>query len=558
MRYLSVSLLVLLASLTGFGQTAAFMVFHASADPNLSEVDVYYDQFLLHPGLAFRQLSFRQEVLAGTPYQIEVTLPNTDTTVASTRLTPASEREYILLLTGVRTPANFAPNPDGMSTAAKLLSTELPMSAADPNRVELVFVHAVTDAPTVRILRPGGQPLYTGSASFGSLLDGLLPADTLTIEFYTLGGTLLARFRGDLRDYEGQTGVLVLSGFAQPGRNQNGPELGLHAVLLDGTIVPFQRVDTQTQTARLQLVHASPDPQLAAVDVYLNGQKVLDDFGFRSATPLQELPAGVPLTVGIAPSTSQSVADTFRSFSAVLPSGSTLCAVVCGLLSPQDYAPNPSGRSTELSVVVVPVQERASSSTAVALATVHAVTDAPAVTLTAFGTSLAQGLVYGEAAPYRELPAGSDTLQGLPLRYRMELTPYAGQAGVLILTGFAHPEANRNGPALAPIIVLPSGTVVELSPVTSIEEPTTPGSPRAWLVAENRWLRLPIPEQVPGPMTIELFTLTGARIAHWEFSSQQWGGHTVELPPFAARGIYLCRVWAPPAGRSWWWIVYAE
>lgn len=556
---LSVSaVLLLLAIAESHAQSAGFAIFHASADPQLAEVDAYYDDFLLHPGLPFRQLSFRQEVLAGSPYQVRLTLPNTDTTVANLQLTPAPDAEYLLVFTGVRTPANFAPNPDGINTAATLLAQQLPFSAPDPSRVWLAFAHAATDVPSIRIVRAGGQQLYSGSIGFRSLEPGLLPADTLTLELYTLGGTVLARFRADLRQYAGETGLLVLSGFLQPGQNQNGPALGLHAVFLDGTIVPFQRVDTQAQTARIQLVHASPDPELALVDVYINGQKVLDDFTFRTATPLQELPAGVPLTVGIARGTSQSVADTLRSFSAVLPAGSTLCAVVCGVLSPSNFAPNPNGRSTAFTLVAVPLQERAPSSSTVALAMVHAVTDAPAVTVSTSRAQLAQGLLYTDVAPYTELPAGSDTLRGLAQEYRLDLTPFAGQAGILVLTGFANPAANGNGPALAPIMVFPNGTVVTLSPVVGVEEHAVEESLWTRFSSDARRLWIALRTPLPGSFVVELFTLTGARVLRTEIPGQSTGWSSVPLPEAAVGAVYLCRLWAPATGRSWYRVLCAE
>lgn len=549
---------LLLTCAESHAQSAGFSVFHASADPQLQEVDVYYDGFPLHPGLPFRQLSFRQEVFAGSPYQLEVTLPNTDTTIASTQLTPAPNAEYMLILLGVRTPANFAPNPDGVNTAATLLTQQLPLTSPDPDRVWLAFAHAATDVPSIRLTRANGQPLYSGSITFRSLVEGLLPADTLTVELYTLGGTLLARFRGDLSRYAGETGLLVLSGFLQPGQNQNGPALGLHAVFLDGTILPFQRVDVQAQTARVQLIHASPDPQLASVDIYLNGQKILDDFAFRSATPLQEFPAATPLTVGIARSTSQSVADTLRSFTAVLPPGSTLCAVVCGVLSPSNFAPNPNGRSTELTVVAVPVQERAPSPNTVAVATVHAVTDAPAVSLNASGIPLAQGLLYTDVAPYTELPIGSDTLRGLPREYTMDLTAYGGNAGIMVLTGFANPAANGNGPELTPIIVFPNGTVVTLSPLVGIAHGAADGSVVARLSASDRRLWLYVSEPVSGYLFVELFTLTGAHVLRREIAGQHPGWHSIPLPSLASNSVYLCRIWAPATGQIWYRMLCTE
>jgi hypothetical protein len=528
-------------------QVASFAVFHASADPALAQVDVYYDDYEVQLGLPFRQLSFRTDVLAGTSYTISVTPALDTTTVASLRLTPQPDRYYILTLLGVRQPGRFTPNPDGVNTAAKLLAQEVPTLVEDTARVWLAFVHAATDAPTLRLVRATGSPLY-GATSYGSSTTGWVPADTLTVELSTLGGTVVARFRGDLHGFAGMGGLLVLSGFVQPASNQNGAGLGLHAVFPDGTVVEFQRVDVQAQTASIQLIHASPDPRLALVDVYINGTKVLDDFGFRSATPLQELPAGTPLVVGIAPSTSQSVADTVRSFRAVLPAGAKLCAIVCGVLSPQNFAPNPNGRPTDLTVVSFPLQEQAPAS-AVALSVVHAVSDAPALNLSAGTTSLAQGLLYTDTAPYQELPASADTLHGLPTEYLLDLAPHAGKAGVLVVTGFANPAANGNGPGLQPILVFPDGTAIMLSPVTSVADavPVPPPMVLRLIASEQLWVSVP----AAMPVTVELFTLTGERLAAWSLPAHaSTAQHTLSLPARLAHGVYLCRI-AAPLARQW-------
>ncbi|MBK7945469.1 MAG: DUF4397 domain-containing protein [Flavobacteriales bacterium] len=49
----------------------------------------------------------------------------------------------------------------------------------------------------------------------------------------------------------------------------------------------------QAQTARLQIIHNCADLNAAAVDVYVNGGIVFDDFAFRTATGFFDIPAGV-------------------------------------------------------------------------------------------------------------------------------------------------------------------------------------------------------------------------------------------------------------------------
>ncbi len=64
---------------------------------------------------------------------------------------------------------------------------------------------------------------------------------------------------------------------------------------------------TFAQTARLQVIHNAADPGAVAVDIYLNGTLLLDNFGFREATPYIDAPAGTPINIGVAGPNSTSV-----------------------------------------------------------------------------------------------------------------------------------------------------------------------------------------------------------------------------------------------------------
>ena len=71
-------------------------------------------------------------------------------------------------------------------------------------------------------------------------------------------------------------------------------------------------------TARLQVIHNAADPLASEVDVYVNGDLLLDNFAFRTATPFVTVPAGVTLNIGVAPSTSTSANDTIKNIPVVL------------------------------------------------------------------------------------------------------------------------------------------------------------------------------------------------------------------------------------------------
>uniref|UniRef100_UPI00333E67ED DUF4397 domain-containing protein n=1 Tax=Flavobacterium sp. TaxID=239 RepID=UPI00333E67ED len=91
------------------------------------------------------------------------------------------------------------------------------------------------------------------------------------------------------------------------------------------------------QTARLQVIHNSPDLAAQTVDVYVNGALFIDDFEFRTATEFETVPAGAPLTIDIAPGNSTSVSQSLYNVTVTLNSGETYIAVANGIVSPTGY-----------------------------------------------------------------------------------------------------------------------------------------------------------------------------------------------------------------------------
>ncbi len=188
------------------------------------------------------------------------------------------------------------------------------------------------------------------NAAYGDITDYInVPAADYTIDI-TPGddnSTIVASFDVNLSGLEGGSAVVFASGFLDPSSNQNGEAFGLFAALSDGTVVQFNAV----QTARLQVIHNAAEVAADPVDIYLNGTLLLDDFGFRAATPFIDAPAGVTLNIGVAPGNSTSVDDTLANFQATLENGETYVVMANGVLDPGSYAPNPDGRSTAFTLV---------------------------------------------------------------------------------------------------------------------------------------------------------------------------------------------------------------
>ena len=223
------------------------------------------------------------------------------------------------------------------------------------------------------------------------------------------------------------------------------------------------------QTADVQVIHNAADPAAATVDVYIDGTLTLDDFTFRSATPFVTLPSGVPLDVGIAPSTSTSVADTIKNFTLTLADGGRYVAMANGLVGP-GFAANPDGRSTAFDLFIIDSIAETTAMGQVDFIAFHGATDAPAVDVIARQVAtLVDDASYGDATPYISVPAGSYILDvtpsaGSPIvaTFEADLSGLGGGTAIVFASGFLDSTMNQNGPAFGLFAALSDGTVLTL------------------------------------------------------------------------------------------------
>ena len=226
------------------------------------------------------------------------------------------------------------------------------------------------------------------------------------------------------------------------------------------------------QQARLQVIHNAADPSAGVVDIWVNGSKFIDDFAFRAATPFVDVPAGVPLSIGVAPGSSTSTADIIATFTPTFDANKTYIAVANGVLTPASFAVNPDSRSTAFTLFVTDMgQETGASSGNVDINVLHGATDAPTVDVVVRGSGvLVNDAAYGDMTGYISVPAASYTLDITPANdnntivayYQADLSTLGGGAAVVFASGFLSPANNQNGPAFGLFAALPSGTVIAL------------------------------------------------------------------------------------------------
>lgn len=165
-------------------------------------------------------------------------------------------------------------------------------------------------------------------------------------------------------------------------------------------------VTTGDETARLQVIHNSPDPEAETVDVYVNGEMFLDDFAYLTSTEFQDVPAGVELSVAVAPGTSESVADALATFEYTLEADSSTILVAGGVLDPSGFDSIPDGQGAFSLFPIANAEETATDGARVAV--FHGGVDAPAVDVRLNNDPNAvpvEGAAFGDATAYLDLPA---------------------------------------------------------------------------------------------------------------------------------------------------------
>ena len=204
------------------------------------------------------------------------------------------------------------------------------------------------------------------------------------------------------------------------------------------------------QTARLQVIHNSPEP---VVDVYLNGGILLDSFSFRTATAYIDAPAGVPITISVAPYPS-TVSDTIYNLTAALTAGETYVAIASGIV----------GDPTTPFEIWVQDGTREASAGGVDFIGVHGSPDAPTVDIIARDVAiLLDDVSYGAISGYLNVPAGSYVLDVTPgadnynivESFRADLSGLDGGAAVVFASGLL-----GGTPGFGLFAALPDGTVV--------------------------------------------------------------------------------------------------
>lgn len=455
----------LMLSVASFAQTAKVQVIHNCADTAAAMVDVYINGTLQLNDFGFRKATPFIELPAGVNINIAIAPSNSDSiidTLVSFNFNLMDSGKYVIVASGIISQTGYTPTqPFSLEVFAAAQLT-----ASNPANTDVLVYHGATDASGVDIISNSTTLVNNIDYSQFSASYLQLPTADYVISLTDTSGTnTVATYSAPLASLNLQDSALIVlaSGFLNPLNNSNGPAFGLWAALPNGGDLIELPIFVATPTAMAQIIHNCADTAAAQVDVYINGALQLDNFQFRKATPFLELPAGVNINVGIAPSNSASFNDTLVSFNLNLMDSAKYVIVASGIISQTGYTP-----TQPFSLEVFPTAQLTAGNPANTNVLVyHGATDAPIVDVVSGGNTLVNNISYGEfSANYLQLPTADYILSVTESSGLDTVATYSaplaslnlqGSALVVLASGFLTPADNSNGEAFGLWAALPAG-----------------------------------------------------------------------------------------------------
>jgi hypothetical protein len=457
------------------GQNALVQVIHNVADAAAATVDVWLNDVKAIPNFNYQDATPFLPLPAGVPIDISVQPANsTDTANALFKQTYnlIPNEQYIAVASGIVSATGYNPAPAfdlAVYQGARL-------QAAAPGSVDILVFHGATDAPTINVNEISVPvPGVITNLSFRDF-DGygaFVPMDyELEIEVAAtstpVGVWDAPLLTAGLTD---SAIVLLATGFADPSQNSNGDALGILAVRPDGT--SFLLDPIASPTARIQVIHNAADPAAASVDVWVNDQKFIPDFDFRTATGFEDVPAETPLVISIQPANSTDTAGALYQTTVNFDDQETYIIVANGVIGAGFNPATPFDL-----YVFTGAQEAAGNATETDVLVFHGATDAPSVDIDETSVpvpNLITGLAYGDFDGYLNLAVADYELllrvaggagiaaYGAPI----QTLNLDGEALTVLASGFVDPAQNSNGEAFGLWVALPAGGNLIPLPVLS-------------------------------------------------------------------------------------------
>ncbi len=512
--------LSLAASLMTAKAQSRVQVIHNSADLIADSVDVYLDNTLLLDNFAFRTATPFIDAPSGTPITLGIA-PKGSTSVADTiyslTTTLTAGEKYIIVANGLVSSTGYSPAASAVPFRLSVFNPAREEGSTAGN-TDILVVHGSTDAPIVDVKT--GTTTLVDNIAFGSFASGgylSVPVADYTLDVTNSAGTtIVKRYSAPLATLglSDSAITVVASGFLDSTVNSNGAGFGLWVALPEGgNLIPLPSLSVP---ARVQVIHNSADLIADSVDVYLDNTLLLDNFTFRTATPFIDAPSSTPITLGVAPKGSTSVADTIYSLTTTLSGGDKYIIVANGLVSSTGYSPAASTVPFRLSVFST-AREEASTAGNTDILVVHGSTDAPVVDVKTGTTTLVDDIAFGAFASggYLSVPEADYTLDitestgtTIVKRYSAPLAALnlGDSAITVVASGFLDSTVNSNGAGFGLWVALPEGG--NLIPLPLL---TVPSSVQSSFTQSNVTL-------YPNPVQEKLTIKTNQNISKYQLS----------------------------------------
>ena len=456
---------------------ARVQVIHNSADPAAEIVDVWLDDVLLIDNFQFRTATPFIDAPAGVEFMISIAGPKStsaDEAIWSQSYTLMDEATYVLVANGI---VQTYGNDVDRTFDIYVYDMGQEQSTMSGNTDILVF-HGSVNVPSVDVAEIGkGAGQILDNFSYGEFSGYLeLPTDDYILQILDgNSNNAIVNYSAPLQTLGLENSALVAVASGYLSGNDMQADFGLWVALPSGgdlvelpTFIPGN--------ARVQIIHNSADLAAETVDIWLNGELLLDDFMFRTATPFIDVPTGINLNIAIQGPNSTSSENPIWSNNYVLEDGSTYVLIANGIVSPEGYDP-----TEPFDIYVTNMgRETASMAENTDVLVFHGATDAPTVDVIETGVgagTIIDNLMYSDYAGYLELATDNyvlsiaDETGNILVSYNapLEALNLQGSALVTVASGFLNPENNSNGEAFGLWAALPTGGALVELPVHTEE-----------------------------------------------------------------------------------------
>jgi len=456
--------------------TARIQIIHNSPDIAAAVVDVWLNNTKLLSNFEFRTATPFIDAPSGVLLNISIAPPNSTSwtqALSIKQVVLTQNQTYIAVASGIlSTSTGYTPSPV-FNLEVYALGRE---ASSQTGNTDVLAFHGSPDAPVVDVVETGvGAGTIINNFAYNEFRGYLeLPTADYILEIRdSTGMNTVVAYQAPLAGLglNNQALVLLASGFLNPAVNNNGPAFGLFAALpAGGNLIALP----EYTTARVQVIHNSPDAAAASVDIWLNNERILDDFMFRQASPFVSVPAGQAIDITIAAPSSTDTTNPVAKFNYTLTEGETYVIVANGLVVSTGYN---DFKPFNLEVYALGRETSSQTGNTDVLA-FHGSPDAPVVDVVETGVgagTIIDNFAYNEFRGYLELPTDNYILEvrdstGMNTVVAYQ-APLAGlglnnQALVLVASGFLNPAVNNNGPAFGLFAALSSGGNLIPLPIT--------------------------------------------------------------------------------------------